>query len=137
MLQRRALVTLAVVLGTLAIGVAVAGAHIFRADSEVTIRHNDAKEQFQGRVLSDRRSCIRNREVVVVERKPGRNTVVGADQTNDVGFWKVEKRNPNGRFFARVLRRARGSGDHLHVCRADRSETIRVGRTVPTGRAQA
>lgn len=126
MRQVKTVSVLAVALIALAVGAAVAGAHTFRADSEVTIRYNEAKEQFQGRVLSDRDSCVRNREVVVIERKPGQNTTVGADQTNDVGFWKVEKKNPKGEFVARVLRRARGSGDHLHVCRADRSETITV-----------
>ena len=113
----------------------VASAHAFRANSEVTIRYNADKEQFHGRVSSERPSCERNRVVVVFRDTPGEDVEVGRDRTNENGFWKVEATNPQGDFYARARRRVRGTGDHVHICRRDTSPTITVGNAGPGGPA--
>jgi len=127
------LAVLAAVLSLLAVGVGVAAAHTFRADSEVTITYNDAKERFQGRVSSDRPRCVKNRLVVVFRDNPGEDAPVGSDTTNDNGFWSVEEKNARGDFYAKVLRRKQTSAGHTHVCRADLSPTITVEATPGPG----
>ncbi len=115
------------VLGSLAVGVGNASSHTAAADSKVTIRYNEAKGQFQGRVLSKREACERKRTVYVLkERRHRLPAGRGATRTNRAGFWKIENPDPKGRFFAVVQRRIRGNSEHLHTCRGRRSETIRV-----------
>ncbi len=127
------LAVLAAVLSLLAVGAGVAAAHTFRADSEVTITYNDAKERFQGRVSSERPRCEKNRLVVVFRDSPGEDAPVGSDMTNDNGFWAVEAKNPRGDFYAKVFRRVRTSEGHRHVCRAGVSPTITVEATPAPG----
>lgn len=104
----------------------VAVGHTFRAESEITIRHNAQKERLQGRVTSDRPSCERKRRVVIHRRTSGDgNPAVGWIRSNRNGFWKAnEVVNPTGEFYARVSRRVRTPDAHRHVCRPARSETI-------------
>ena len=119
------------IVSLLTIGAGIAAAHSFRADSEVTIRYNADRDRFQGRVISERPRCERNRMVVVFRDTPGRDQRVGADRTNQNGFWVVDDGFGRGDFYARVRRRERKSADHTHICRADRSETITVGKSPP------
>lgn len=116
------------IVALLTVGAGVAMGHTFRAESDVTIRYNAEKSQFQGRVTSEKPSCVRNRTVVVFRRTPGQDPEVGRDRTNTNGRWKVEVNAAQGRFYARVLRRVRTPEGHRHVCKAARSETIEVGR---------
>jgi hypothetical protein len=116
-----------VVLGFLALGGATAYSHTAATDARVTIRYNDDKDRFQGRVRSEREACERKRTVYVLKERRNRPPAGrGATRTNREGFWKIENENPRGRFFAVVQRRIRGNRDHLHTCRGRRSETIRV-----------
>jgi hypothetical protein len=129
----RTLAVLAAVLCLLAVGAGVAAAHTFRADSEVTIRYNDAEDRFQGRVLSERPSCERNRLVVVFRDNPNQDSPVGGDVTNDNGRWRVPENNPRGDYYAKVFRRKVTREGHTHVCRADVSPTITVEATPGPG----
>jgi hypothetical protein len=131
MRQGKAVGLVIAVVSLLTVGTGIAAAHTFRADSEVTIRYNDDRDRFQGRVNSERPSCERNRIVVVFRDNPGQDSPVGSDRTNDNGFWAVEQNNPQGDFYARVLRRERTSEGHTHICRGDRSETISLGSGPP------
>jgi hypothetical protein len=129
----RMLVVLATVLGLLTVGAGIAAAHTFRADSEVTIRYNDVRERFHGRVSSERPSCERNRRVVVFRDTPGQDVRIGSDRTNDNGFWALADNTAVGDFYAKVVRRERTPGGHTHVCRAAVSPTITVEPTGPGG----
>jgi hypothetical protein len=122
----------AAVVGLLSAGPGLATAHESEAASEVTIRYSVENDRFQGRVKSDKPSCERRRTVVVFRKTPGQqNPEVGTDRTNENGLWRVEANNPNGEFYARVLRRARTSEGHSHVCLADRSELIELEPGTP------
>ena len=115
------------VLSLLTLGAGVAYAHVVKTDSEiVNFRYNDDKDRFQGKVVSEREGCVRNRVVQVREDLPEKNRVVGEDVTNDHGFFRVEDKNPKGDYFAKVLRKVREREGHEHVCRSDRSDTITV-----------
>jgi hypothetical protein len=129
----RMLVVLAAVLGLLTVGAGSAAAHTVRADSEVTIRYNDARERFQGRVSSERPRCERNRRVVVFRDTPGQDVRIGSDRTNDNGFYAVADNNAVGDFYAKVVRRERTPEGHTHVCRAAVSPTITVEPAGPGG----
>jgi len=124
----RSLLVPILVLGLLTAGVGVAYAHEVKADSEITkFRYNDDKERFLGKVESERPACVRNRTVRVKEQLAnGERRLVGEDETNDRGRFKVADNNPKGDFFAKVLRKVHERGDHRHVCRKDRSDTITV-----------
>ncbi len=124
---RFVLPSLIVILLTLAVGLGTAGAHQFRSESSVSIRYNEDKTQFQGRVRAHRPRCERRRSVVVLRVRPRRDAIAGADLTNRNGHYSVEKRNPKGDFFAHVARRVTGRGNHRHICRGDTSKTITVG----------
>ena len=116
-----------VVVSLLTAGLGVAYAHEAKTDSEiVNFRYNDDKDRFQGKVVSERERCVRNRLVQVREDLPNKNRVVGEDRTNDNGFFRVEDKNPKGDYFAKVLRKVREREGHRHVCRADKSEEITV-----------
>lgn len=122
------LASLVAVVALLGMEVEVADAHSFRADSKVTMHYNADKERFQGRVTSRRESCVRYRRVVIHRATPGGNPAVGEVRSNVNGFWKAgEAVNPQGDFYARVVRRVRTRDDHSHVCRADVSPTISLG----------
>jgi hypothetical protein len=122
------LAALVAVVALLGVEVEVAGAHSFRADSKVTMRYNAEKERFQGHVTSRREACVGYRRVVIHRDTLGDDPAVGEVRSNLNGFWKAgEAVNPQGDFYARVIRRVRTPDDHSHVCRADVSRTISVG----------
>lgn len=116
--------TVAVILLTAALGIAIA--HDYRAESAVTIRYAEQKTQFHGRVGGTRPKCEEGRSVVVQRVAQRRDPIVGADRTNENGFYKVSKRNPEGEFYAHVVRRVKGPGRHRHVCKGATSDTITV-----------
>jgi hypothetical protein len=129
------LTALVAVVALLGMEAGVASAHSFRADSKVTMRYNADKERFQGHVISRRAACVGFRRVVIHRATPGDDPAVGEVRSNREGFWKAgEAVNPQGDFYARVVRRVRTRDDHSHVCRADVSRTISLGaarRDVP------
>lgn len=116
----------ATVVCVVAIGPAaqVASAHVFQSESRTRhFRYEDKK--FKGRVKSPRPAC-ESRKVVIKKVVDGRNRVVGSDETNDEGKFRVRKPNARGRYYAKVRGKANGSYGHSHICRAARSDTIRV-----------
>jgi len=102
----------------------------FRRASRVTIRHRFSPHVFKGRVSSGPARCERGRTVVVKEVRAGRDAVEGRDRTNREGRWREpHDRFGAGRYYAKVLRKrfTNRFGDTI-ICRADRSDTIRVRR---------
>ena len=96
-----------------------------RADSKVTI-HGDNGD-FQGRVLSERQSCLGGRKVVVYKQKgnvqkPGDDKKIGSDLTErhgDHGDWSIGNSGfRNGDFYAHVTR--------TDACKGDFSRTISI-----------
>jgi hypothetical protein len=109
----------------LTIGAALAYAHSWTENAQVTIDYDNEGQHFEGRVKSDRNVCERNREVEVRKIKPTEDRVVGTDRTNDNGRYRVPDDNPHGDFYAKVFRKERSGGDH--VCRGERSDPIPIG----------
>jgi hypothetical protein len=110
-----------------------AQAHTRRARSRVTIRYKGRLDRFQGRVVSRRARCERRRLVLLVKARRGiSDRVIDRDRTNRRGRWRIPRRRPRGRFYAIVVRRLSttgyGPGPHRHICKRDRSRTIRRPR---------
>lgn len=78
---------------------------------------------FRGRVKSARKSCMRNRKVVVFRaRNGGRAVKFRSTRSDSRGFWRIampDRLRPGG-YFARVNART--------GCAADKSRLIAVGQ---------
>lgn len=95
--------------------------------SQVSIKWNENRTLFKGKVRSEDPECLGDRRVTVFKKRPGKDKKVGSDFTNNRGKWKVDKRQANGRYYARVAAKQLsgyyGPGDK---CARARSRTIRV-----------
>jgi hypothetical protein len=112
--------TLSLVLGPLG---TIAHARSYRAT--LTIDHDQESDGFVGN-LDTSGVCERGRLVSVYEVRSGADRIVGRDRTDRQGDYVVENaRGLTGRFYARVRVSLRGD-EGQHLCRGDRSETIRV-----------
>jgi hypothetical protein len=103
-----------------------ASAHNASFDSSVSIDYD--RPNFVGRVSSERDRCEQGRSVSVFKKRDGADRLIGTDETNDNGFYSVNKPGARGRFYAVVAREVFGGYGHRHVCEADTSNTIRVRR---------
>jgi hypothetical protein len=100
-------------------------AHSFTADSTITIHYQDGR--FFGSVRSERERCERRgRNVKLIKVRPGADKVVGSTETNRNSRWSIRKPNADGRYYAKVTKRRNSRYGHNHVCKGDRSRTIRV-----------
>ncbi len=83
---------------------------------------------FKGRAKSARKSCMRNRKVVIFRtRNHGRVDRFRSGRTDSRGFWRVRMRGqmrPGG-YFARLNART--------GCGGDKSRQIAVGQSGPDG----
>jgi hypothetical protein len=77
-----------------------------RVQSQVTIRGS-----FKGQVVSEAARCEKQRKVFLKKKRPGKDRTVGTDRTNNAGNWNIHKSNPNGRYYAKIKRTARCTGD--------------------------
>jgi hypothetical protein len=100
-------------------------AHQFDTQSNITI--NRQGHRFFGKVASSRGICKRGRMVTLYRKRGGRRFVAGRDRTNRNGNWSIRARR-RGRFHAVVSQKVRSRYRHNHVCRGDRSATIRKRR---------
>lgn len=93
-------------------------------DSSLSISYK--RGAFKGRVRSDSRRCETGRRIVLKKVKPGKDATVGRDRTDGDGRWKIPKRKPEGRYYAKAKRKQYDGGDNRTiVCKAARSRTIR------------
>jgi hypothetical protein len=126
--QQRLSVALAAILllGLAPLGWQVAEAHTFTASPSVKIHVKGRR--FYGRVRSAHLACKRHRRVTVVRaRRVLSDIIVDRTRTGLLGRWHILRpRKPNGRFYALIPRKVVRKYGHLHVCRADRSRTIRA-----------
>jgi hypothetical protein len=100
------------VLGSAQVETRVGGGTGGRTPSKVTIRGS-----FRGRVLSDVIACTVDRKVVLKKKRPGTDKRVSVDRTNSRGKWKIRIFRPNGRYYAKLKKNPR--------CTGDKSRTVR------------
>ena len=91
--------------------------------SEITIRY--VAPAFKG-VVKTATKCKGQRQVVVRRIRKGPDALIGRDTTGADGKWSVREPDANGRYYAKVLRRAFTSSGTQVVCQGDRSVTRRV-----------
>ena len=113
---------LAVAIGALAAASAL-GTTTKRIDSKVTLSANNA---FHGRVISPNHACEVQRKVKVFNKKPGPDDLFDKTTTNGHGKWSIPA-SPNGRFYAKVVRRKEGAAGTIFVCRPDVSPVRHFG----------
>lgn len=103
------------------------GGNVIRVATNLTIRYDGEAGAFKGAAGSSRKRCQRARQVTVKKIVPGPNRVIGRDQTNRFGNWRVDKKRVNGRYYATVSKKRinLASGDVL-VCQRDRSVIIKL-----------
>jgi len=113
-----------VLIGGALAAVAVAGVEKF--DSRTTISR--FLPLYHGKVNSPEPKCRRGRNVILFERRPGKDRKLGRDRTSKRGKWKVQvpagQLQPNDRFYARARRKLNIVSGNGYVCRADRSRTV-------------
>ena len=94
-----------------------------RHPSEITIKY--VAPAFKG-VVKTATKCKGQRQVVVRRIRKGPDLLIGRDTTGADGKWSVREPGANGRYYAKVLKRAFTSSGTQIVCRGDRSVTRRV-----------
>jgi len=115
-----------VLVAVLALTAGAARAEVEKFDSRATI--GIAVPLYHGKVKADAPKCVRNRRVVLFERRSGPDRKVGTDRTNRRGRWKVkvavDELEPQDRFYAKARRKLNIVSGDGYVCRADRSKTV-------------
>lgn len=102
-----------------------------RCDSEISIRfverfsRDDPRNAFTGRVRSADSLCEDERKVFLQRKTEEGSKTVGRTATNEQGRWRVFKKDPKGRYFARTPQVRRPSDHGDHICEAAKSRTIR------------
>ena len=124
----------AIVGGALAVGVA---AHTSQTASELRINaftSGGTDEYAYGAITSASGRCLGGRKVRVFEKRPGTDTLLGADisqRASGVGPYTVTAPTgniPQGRYYAQVKRvDTSPRGAHAHICKGARSGGLNVG----------
>jgi hypothetical protein len=76
-----------------------------------------------GVVSSTQAGCVKGRLVKLFRKKPGPDRLMGRDRSgipsgSGDGFWEIERSLPDGKYYARVIKKNIGRGSHRHLCRA-------------------
>lgn len=110
-------------------GLLLAEAHSFTAKSSVDIHWKGHHHRFKGNVDSKKEQCVHGRTVDVFKVRQGPNRLIGSDVTGNRAKYsiKYKKKNPHGKFYAKVLKSSSGGYGHSHVCQKARSDTIKIG----------
>jgi hypothetical protein len=114
----------------IALGIAIAFAapaegHVERYKTKITIKE-PTPGNYQGRVLSKRRSCVRRRPVSIWRDVPGPNDEKLQDFRADrEGRWEFHFIGES--YYVVAKRVVKGSGSHRHICKRDRSPTEGLG----------
>lgn len=107
----------------LAASLPVAVAHRTRIASKVTLKGNP---QFNGRVTSGSPRCERSRKVKILAEEAGPDDLLTTVTTNRRGRWNAPVGSETGNFYARITRKDVGPGRHAHICKGDRSPSVRA-----------
>lgn len=93
--------------------------------SEISIRYREATKIFRGTVDSGE-GCRADRSVKVRRALKGPDVLIGTDDTNAEGEWRITRNGPRGRFYA-VVTASLGQTDQWTVrCRRAKSPIIRI-----------
>ena len=102
-----------------------------RCESKISIQfverfsRDDPRNAFTGRVRSPDSLCEDERKVFLQRKTEDGSKRVGRTVTNQQGRWRVFKKDPKGRYFARTPQVRRPSDHGDHICEAAKSRTIR------------
>jgi hypothetical protein len=78
-------------------------------------------DPFNGRVVSDKPACERNRRVKVFRKQDGDDGLYGSTKTTTDGKWSMLA-TPNGDFYATVTRQRKTGATTTFVCRPGKSQ---------------
>ena len=108
---------------TLVWSVAVpASGHNKRFNTRVT-NSEPTPGNYQGKVFSGSKACVRKRGLKIWYDAPGPDDEFLNDfKADSEGRWEYHFLGTE--YYVTARRVVRGSGDHRHVCRADRSPTV-------------
>jgi hypothetical protein len=89
-----------------------------------------------GSVSSPQAGCVRGRLVKLFRKRPGRDPLMGRDRSgvpsgSGDGFWEISRSLPDGRYYARVVKKDIGRGSHRHLCRAYTTSILRYPGGTP------
>jgi hypothetical protein len=112
-------------LAVVPLGATAGAGNVVRFDSTVVLR--DSFPAFHGRVKSENDACEENRRVKMFRKRSGPDEVLGTDETNSQGRWKVIV-DPlsSGAYYAKVKRREEGAAGTIFVCKSDKSPLVVV-----------
>jgi hypothetical protein len=96
-----------------------------KINSRVTISSN--APAFHGQVKSNKSACERQRRVKLFKQRSGPDKLLGKDNSNHRGKWKIVV-DPlkSGAYYAKLKRRSEGTAGTIFVCRGDRSKVVAV-----------
>jgi hypothetical protein len=99
-----------------------AGAHTKRFNTRIT-NAEPTPGNYRGQVFSGSHACVRKRGLKIWRDVPGSDDEFLNDfKADSDGRWEYHFLGTE--YYVTARRVARGSGDHRHVCRADRSPTV-------------
>jgi hypothetical protein len=84
-----------------------------------------------GTISSPKAQCVSGRKVKLFMVRAGRDRLIGVDRRsgqpsgNGDGYWVVEANlRPGKRYYARVVRKNLGNGNHRHICKAYQTSRV-------------
>jgi cysteine-rich repeat protein len=115
----------------------VAAAHNVRFGGSLTARFISETNVFKGRVTSTNDACEPGRRVAVFRVRSGPDLRVASDLTDSLGRWRLVYNARAGDYYAKVLRRDIGPGDHDHICIGIRTTTFDIPPRCGNGKIEA
>src|SRR5918992_1272044 len=115
----------------------VAAAHNVRFGGSLTARFISETNVFKGRVTSTNDACEPGRRVAVFRVRSGPDLRVASDLTDSLGRWRLVYNARAGDYYAKVLRRDIGPGDHHHICIGIRTTTFDIPPRCGNGKIEA
>ncbi len=112
--------------------VGVASAHTVRHDSAVSLhvkKNGQQADSFEGKVISDRPRCERNRKVAIYRRVKGPDVLIGTTTTDADGNYAFVLPGDarSGTYYAVARRKVlRSDAEHRHVCKRAVSNDVTV-----------
>ena len=94
---------------------------------ETQLRLSPFTPAFHGGVHSENPACEENRRVKMFRKRFGPDRLLGVDESNADGRWRViVDIVRTSAYYAKVVRREEGTAGTTFVCKRDRSKTLIV-----------
>jgi hypothetical protein len=103
-------------------------AHIAKIPSSVSLTAGPG--YFHGKVRSPAAACRSDRSIKLFKAVAGLDPLLKSTTSNKVGEWAIFRANEAATFYVKVPARTIRSGGHEHTCKATRSLSVTVPRTV-------